>query len=323
MGKLRTHEQFIEEVTPVLNHNIRIVGKYAKSKVPIDCICKSCSRPLQKTPESLLKGEGCQKCSAKEMGRIKTKTSEQFKAELYDINPMIEIISEYKGTKEKVKCRCLANFEHHTWSAYPTNLLRNHGCPECALIAQGENKKKTTLNNYLRIFSEYQVELIEDYKGTYEPVLFKCLKCGNVFPASPHKISQNSKGCPICNGNSPGEKIIYKFLTSNNIVFEKEKTFVDFKSDEDSCYRYDFFLPSYNLLLEFNGIQHKQPMGGYFNGLEGYKEQVQHDMIKKEYALNHGYNYFEIWYYDKNNIERILTDYLELNSESVETVMES
>lgn len=82
---------------------------------------------------------------------------------------------------------------------------------------------------------------------------------------------------------------------------------------------YDFYLPQYNLLIEFQGKQHEQPIE-YFGGEEKFKTQQEHDKRKREYAKLHNINLLEIWHYDINNIEKILTETLNnLKLKTVET----
>lgn len=68
---------------------------------------------------------------------------------------------------------------------------------------------------------------------------------------------------------------------------------------------YDFYLPNKNVLIEFQGEQHEQPIE-YFGGKEKFKIQQEHDRRKREYAKNHNIDLLEIWYWDFNNIEQIL-----------------
>ena len=82
---------------------------------------------------------------------------------------------------------------------------------------------------------------------------------------------------------------------------------------------YDFYLPMYNLFVEFQGEQHKRPID-FFGGEEKFKVQQEHDKRKREYAKEHNINLLEIWYYDFSNIEEILTKTLNnLKLESVTT----
>lgn len=51
-----------------------------------------------------------------------------------------------------------------------------------------------------------------------------------------------------------GETKIKKLLTENNIKFETQKIFSNFRyQDTQQFPRYDFYLPDYNILIEYDG----------------------------------------------------------------------
>ena len=52
---------------------------------------------------------------------------------------------------------------------------------------------------------------------------------------------------------SKGEDKIIRLLRASNIKFEREKTFADLRGGK---FRYDFYLPLYNILIEVDGEQH-------------------------------------------------------------------
>jgi len=58
-------------------------------------------------------------------------------------------------------------------------------------------------------------------------------------------------------------------------------------SKYDYRFRYDFYLPEYNLLIEFQGGQHFKPIE-YFGGLKAFKLSKERDIFKKELAKLYG-----------------------------------
>ena len=77
---------------------------------------------------------------------------------------------------------------------------------------------------------------------------------------------------------------------------------------------YDFFVPQYNILIEFDGLQHEKPVG-IFGGDKRFATQQEHDGRKRKYAKEHSFDLLEIWYYELNNIEQILNKKLYVNNE--------
>jgi len=69
--------------------------------------------------------------------------------------------------------------------------------------------------------------------------------------------------------------------------------------------RYDFFIPSEKLLIEYNGVQHYRPVG-IFGGEKRLKEQRHRDWLKRNYAKKNNYKLLTIPYWDSKIIEEIL-----------------
>jgi very-short-patch-repair endonuclease len=80
---------------------------------------------------------------------------------------------------------------------------------------------------------------------------------------------------------------------------------------------YDFYLPNHNLLIEYQGVQHEKPIDfegkGKKYAKQIFKKQQEHDKRKREYAIINSINLLEIWYWDFDNIEEILTEILLYN----------
>jgi hypothetical protein len=123
--------------------------------------------------------------------------------------------------------------------------------------------------------------------------------CGNqkvVSGASLMKGHTQSCGCLT---QSIGEKNIQELLDLANISYIKEYKFFDLGK-----YRFDFYLPTLNRLIEFDGRQHY--MENSFDGdLSGIQ---QRDKIKNDFAIQNRIDLVRIpyWERDKINIEMIL-----------------
>ncbi len=111
-------------------------------------------------------------------------------------------------------------------------------------------------------------------------------------------------GCPRCS-ESKGEKKITSYLKSRNIYFDSQKNFDDLVGIGGRHLSYDFFLPEYNLLIEYQGIQHYKPTNfgcGKEHAEERFEIQQEHDKRKREFAKNKNIELLEIWYIDFDNI---------------------
>lgn len=74
----------------------------------------------------------------------------------------------------------------------------------------------------------------------------------------------------------------------------------------------DFYLPSNNIIIEYNGIQHYKQKE-YFGGDNALEKQQERDMALRQYCKEHGIKLIEIPYWDYDNIETILNKELDIN----------
>lgn len=127
-----------------------------------------------------------------------------------------------------------------------------------------------------------------------------------------NSILNNNCGCPKCN-KSHGEINIEKYLIKENIKFYSQYTFNSLTGVGGRQLSYDFYLPDYNLLIEYQGEQHYRPIDR-FGGIQQFEIQEEHDRRKKDYAIENKINLLEISYSNFNNIEQILNKELNINS---------
>ena len=150
--------------------------------------------------------------------------------------------------------------------------------------------------------------LSTEYKRACIKLKWKCLNkdCGKEFESRWNDI-HGGQGCGHCR-ESKGEKECKNFLNKNNYEYIPQKEFEGLIGLKGGNLSYDFYLPKYNLLIEYQGEFHDGSSGEYSK--INLKSQQEHDKRKKEYAEANGYNFLEIWYWDFDNIEEILDEYL-------------
>lgn len=175
--------------------------------------------------------------------------------------------------------------------------LSGQGCPTCGIKRTVKNRKQEYNikkdKNYYNYCKCHKLDLpIEKYKGNNISIKYKCSKCGNVYKQKPNN-HYNVCSCTKCKKriNSKGEKYIKNFLDEHSINYIPQKTFNDLK--DKKLLSYDFYLPEYNVLIEYQGIQHYEPRFGDKNY---FKIQKLHDKLKREYAKNKDYKLLELHY---------------------------
>lgn len=91
--------------------------------------------------------------------------------------------------------------------------------------------------------------------GTTEKGKFTCKDCGNIKLIIPTSVKKNkSIGCSCGDKVSYPEKFVYSMLKQLNIDFKSQLTKSKFKWI--GSYKYDFYVPSLDLILETHGGQH-------------------------------------------------------------------
>ena len=99
---------------------------------------------------------------------------------------------------------------------------------------------------------------------------------------------------------SKGEQAVEKYLNEHNIIFETQKRFKD--CVDKKPLPFDFYLPDYNLCIEFDREQHYQPKFG----MDGFLQTQKHDKIKNEYCNMHNIDLLRIPYWEGSNSESII-----------------
>jgi very-short-patch-repair endonuclease len=139
----------------------------------------------------------------------------------------------------------------------------------------------------------------------------KCNNCKEKFNVTASNHLHNKIGCLECYvgkpQNSKGEIKIATILKRKKISYIRQYSFND--CVDLAKLRFDFYLPEQNLLIEFDGKQHFQPIE-FFGGKEAFKIQEKRDKIKNEQAKKHSINLLRIPYTKYDNIETILENNL-------------
>lgn len=95
------------------------------------------------------------------------------------------------------------------------------------------------------------------------------------------------------------EEHIIKILQKEKIKFQREKTYPDLKF---GYYRFDFFLPQYNLLIEVDGAQHYKFSKLFHKKRQDFLKAQERDRRKNSYALSHNIPLYRIPYFEIENI---------------------
>ena len=255
--------------------------------VKLEIKCNKCGDTIYQSKQNHLKHKPCCSCWVNPA----TLTNQEFidkakeiHGEKYDYSKV-----DYKHTNIPVNLKC--NRCGTEFLQKPYSHLQGKGCSVCGKKLSIEKHTKGTekfIKEAIAIHGEDKFDYSRvNYVNTEKKVEIVCIACNKSFMQTPHSHLKGS-GCPICNG-SISEKEIAWFLLYNNIDFIKEYSIPNSKYYR---YRYDFYIPSMNLLVEYDGIQHYIALADWLEPeLEKKRER---DRRKTQMAIDYGYTLFRI-----------------------------
>lgn len=178
-----------------------------------------------------------------------------------------------------------------TWYT-SSQLSRKDACTCCSgkTIVPNINSIYATRKELVKYF-----ENEEDSKryGLFsnQKIKLKCPCCGTKKTMIISNFTKRGFACPICSDKfSLGERIMYYLLLYIDVGFIKELTKTTFEWCKN--FRYDFYISDLNIIIEINGLQHKN--GGFSSyGGRTLKEEIINDNSKRILAF-------------ENNIEKYI-----------------
>lgn len=99
---------------------------------------------------------------------------------------------------------------------------------------------------------------------------------------------------------SRGAAYIKYLLEKNCLSFETEKTFSTCRGLNNPL-PFDFYVESHNLLIEFDGRQHFEPIE-YWGGEEGFKTRQFYDSLKNSFAKENGFKLLRFNYLQSEEV---------------------
>lgn len=268
------------------------IQDYKNGKCKIEIFCRSHGN-FKQSIESHLNGRGCPKCA----NNIK-----------YTISTLIEKINSIHGDKYTYDFEGFKNNEslininckmHGSFRMKVSNHLHGQECKYCSHTVYTNEEFLERCSNLHNNYYDYRLVEYKNYKSKISII---CPKHG-IFVQNA-RTHFRGHGCPSCK-LSKGEIKIKGILVEKNINFEKQKKF-------EKCYykeklSFDFYLPDFNVCLEYDGYQHFNSVE-FFGGEESFEKQKIRDIIKDNYCLNNNIKLYRIRY--DENIEKELNKIL-------------
>lgn len=272
--------------------------KYNKSQIYIDFIC---SKHKEKGIQTALKYNLKKRKCCRFCNRYKPPKNEVLD-DLKQINPQIEILSDFNGVMNKVDYIC--NIHNYKSNKELRALLKGKGCPYCGFEKLSKSKchTKDDAETVLKK-NNPNIIILDDYVSGVYSYNLQCKKCGHIWFGKIY----STHTCPNCERFYKCEQIVGEILTDNNIQFIFQKRFDECR--DKKTLPFDYYLPKNNICIEYQGRQHYMS-NKHFDGEKGFIIRQKHDQIKRDYCKDNGITLIEIPYtYDtREKIEDFLKD---------------
>lgn len=303
---LRLFELFLEKCKEHDCVPITTINDFGGSNSKVKYICPF--HGLQETDMGNIVGSNawCYWCGKDSMKKKNRNTIDYIKEYIESKNSNICLNpDEYIDTDTrnlKIKCGSCGNIFITSFSSIYNG---NGYCKNCGNYLASHSNYIYTKEWFKQNTSCNIVKNQDFFVSMYEPMYFYCSECGEEYCTTPYYyLIGKYTLCRKCSKSiSHGEKEIKSYLDLHNIDYIYQKTFEDCK--DVRILPFDFYIPSKNIIIEYDGEQHFKPIER-FGGLENYLKTIEHDNIKNNYCKNNNINLIRIPYWDFDNINIIL-----------------
>ncbi len=230
---------------------------------------------------------GCKKCAYEVKIKKHLEKANKIHNDKYDYSK-IDLLKP-TSIKQTIICPTHGEFSQ----TLKGHIHLKNGCPSCY------GNKKFTLDKVINLAVEVHGDTYDYSKVKYKNIDTKVeIVCPehSSFWQTPYNHINNKQGCPNCT-RYIGEIKISEYLEEHHIEYEVQKRFEDCRDKKQLPF--DFYIPNRNLLIEYDGIQHFNPVD-IFGGKDYLKIVQHHDAIKNKYCEEKEINLQRITY--KENI---------------------
>lgn len=296
-----------EEVNKAFENRgyILLEKEYIDAHTKMKYICKKHPNIIQTIRyNGIQQGKGCPYCS----GCVKHNFEEVKK--YFESCGYILLEDTYINANTKMRYQCPYHPNKELYIRY-SDLRHGIRCPYCSKVGRKtyeEIKDEFEARGYNLVSSK------EEYVNAHSILQYICSNHPNEINTIAYYNFYNGEGCPHCK-SSKGEKKIKQWLNGQNIKFEQQYKFDGLKDKRKLSY--DFFLPQFNILIEYQGAYHDGKVherNPHLQTSSNLEQQKYRDNLKRNYAKQHNYQLLEIWYWDYDNIENILEKELNINA---------
>ena len=267
---------------------------YIKSLQPVTIVCPEHGEFTQR-PSEHLQGSGCPECARLLLRRPKLTQDEalnnlkKVRGESYDYSKMV-----YNGNNKPITLICREHGEFSIIYSNAVDCRTRELCPYCCNHSHFVDE-----NHFIAKSIKTHGE-----KYDYSNVSFKNMKDGKVCIVCPihgefwqtPSSHVRGYGCRACGqftkSGSIGEMEVSELLKRWGFMYETQKAYPS-KTNPSGFLYVDFYIPSLNTVIEYNGEQHYRKVGIWE---ERFEKQQARDEELRQYCKDNGIKLIEIRY---------------------------
>lgn len=217
-----------------------------------------------------------------------------------------------RNANKKVWLRCLETDYHDDYYTDCSSLMTKtnlNRCPQCTNHG-GKVHYKDSFGSLYPEKAKYWSDInsvtpFEVSPRSNNKYWFVCQECGEEFERCLSNLNSRNCGvvCKECNC-SQGETKVKEILDKFNITYETQKSYENLVGTKGRTLLYDFYLPNYNVLIEYQGAFHDG--NNSCQSKHDLNRQMINDQKKRDYANLYNMKLLEIWYWNDDDIENII-----------------
>lgn len=311
MSEKMTTEECKNRLFNLYKNEYELLSEYININTKVKIRHNVCNKIYEVTPNGILnKKTKCPYCNKGIRYNL-----DIFKNNVYKLTK-----DEYTVLGEYINCHTKILMKHNIcgneYKVTPNHFIQGTRCPYC------DKTKKLTIESFKQkvkdITNDEYTVLSDNYINNETKIKIRHNVCKNEYLVAPKNfLRTNGNRCPYCNRinkESKAIKLIKNYLKTNNIKFIEEKRFKTCK--DINTLPFDFYLPDYDLLIEYDGKQHYVIDNNSFFNEDYYNICHKHDEIKNNWCKDNNKDLLRIKY--TQDPIKTLDNYLNDNYEIIE-----
>lgn len=210
-------------------------------------------------------------------------TEVERRKKIFDVNKDVEILGFFTkicNNEPIVYCNCICKIDGHEWDSRYGNLTQGKKCPVCKGKTLHHTNKLSTVRPDLIKYLKNKDDAENNFSSSKKVIQCVCPICGQEKPMPLNNLARQGFACDKCSDNiSIPEKFVFGILECIDIDFNTQESF---KWSQKK--KYDFYIPSLNIIIETHGEQHYR----YTGRGRSLKEEQENDKLKYDLAVKNG-----------------------------------